>query len=149
MTAPAAGWYPDPAGSGGQRWWNGSTWGEQVQPAPQQAVQSGVQWPAAQQQGAPGQQWAPQQQQWAASQQAPHWGAQQAPQGFLRRNGLSLASLVSSALLVVLAATAGIVVIAVLPIFLAVAAVKNKEQLAWPAVGVAAAVAIFALINFA
>jgi hypothetical protein len=23
---PPAGWYPDPAGSGGQRWWNGTAW---------------------------------------------------------------------------------------------------------------------------
>jgi hypothetical protein len=28
-TAPA-GWYPDPAGSGAHRWWNGSGWSEHV-----------------------------------------------------------------------------------------------------------------------
>lgn len=32
--APPAGWYPDPAGSGGQRWWDGSKWTETVQPGP-------------------------------------------------------------------------------------------------------------------
>ncbi|MCS5715552.1 DUF2510 domain-containing protein [Herbiconiux sp. CPCC 205716] len=32
----AAGWYDDPAGSGGLRWWDGSRWSENVQPAAQQ-----------------------------------------------------------------------------------------------------------------
>jgi len=45
MTTSPAGWYPDPAGSGGLRWWNGVEWGEQVQPAPQ--------WGATQQPAAP------------------------------------------------------------------------------------------------
>jgi Protein of unknown function (DUF2510) len=26
--APKAGWYPDPAGSGGQRYWNGRQWSD-------------------------------------------------------------------------------------------------------------------------
>jgi len=30
---PPPGWYPDPAGSGGSRWWNGQGWTEHVQPA--------------------------------------------------------------------------------------------------------------------
>jgi uncharacterized protein YxjI len=29
---PPSGWYPDPAGSGGSRWWNGQGWTEHVQP---------------------------------------------------------------------------------------------------------------------
>ena len=143
MTTTPAGWYPDPAGSGGMRWWNGSTWGEQVQPAPQPAAQSGQPWPA----GQPAQPWAPYQQQ-AAGPGAPQWGGQQAPQGFAKQNVVSLISFAVSALLVVLAATAHVVVFAVLPIFLAVAAVQKKEPLAWPAVGVAAAVAVFAFTAF-
>src|SRR4051812_4500565 len=35
-----AGWYPDPKGGGGQRYWDGTRWTEQVQ-APQQAPAPG------------------------------------------------------------------------------------------------------------
>jgi uncharacterized protein YxjI len=31
---PPPAWYPDPAGSGGSRWWDGQRWSEQVPPAP-------------------------------------------------------------------------------------------------------------------
>jgi hypothetical protein len=29
---PVPGWYPDPQGSGQQRWWDGTTWTSQYQP---------------------------------------------------------------------------------------------------------------------
>ena len=35
---PAAGWYPDPYGSGALRWWDGSRWGEQLAPAASPSV---------------------------------------------------------------------------------------------------------------
>jgi len=31
---PPAGWYPDPQGTGGQRWWNGSAWSAQTRATP-------------------------------------------------------------------------------------------------------------------
>lgn len=34
MTNVPAGWYPDPAGSPLQRWWDGSNWSQTTQPAP-------------------------------------------------------------------------------------------------------------------
>lgn len=32
MTAPAAGWYNDPADGAALRWWDGATWTEHVRP---------------------------------------------------------------------------------------------------------------------
>lgn len=37
-TAPAAGWYPDPAGPASSRWWDGAAWTDHVQPAAVAAV---------------------------------------------------------------------------------------------------------------
>lgn len=42
--APAAGWYPDPSNPSQQRWWDGSTWGDQTAPgarSPQAGLQYG------------------------------------------------------------------------------------------------------------
>jgi len=33
QTPPPPNWYPDPAGSGGTRWWDGQAWTDHVQPA--------------------------------------------------------------------------------------------------------------------
>jgi hypothetical protein len=38
MTTPAAGWYPDPAGTFEQRWWDGQKWSDAVLNAGQQTV---------------------------------------------------------------------------------------------------------------
>ncbi len=38
MTTPVAGWYADPTGTFEQRWWNGTTWTDQVMHAGQQTV---------------------------------------------------------------------------------------------------------------
>lgn len=41
--AVPAGWYPDPAGSPSQRWWNGSSWSDSVQERPAQSPYGAVQ----------------------------------------------------------------------------------------------------------
>jgi hypothetical protein len=35
--AAPPGWYPDPAGNGGQRYWNGSAWSDPPPPRPKKA----------------------------------------------------------------------------------------------------------------
>ena len=156
MSTPVAGWYPDPAGSGGLRWWNGVAWSDQVQPAAQPVAQPGAagqqwgtdqHWGAGQQWGA-GQPWTPgapgaPAQQWAGQQ------AKQAPVGIAQRNRNSLIVAVIAVVYVVLAATVHIVVLGILPVLFGVRAVQAKEPLAWPAVVVAAGVLVFALLNFA
>ena len=130
MTTPAAGWYPDPAGSGGMRWWDGVAWGDQVQPAPQPVAQPGAApgepWHVAHQGNAaqaPGQQWnagqpwnagAPPQQQWTGQ------PAQQAPATFAQRNKNSLIVAAIAIIYVVLAAAAHIVILGFLPVLFAV-----------------------------
>jgi hypothetical protein len=37
---PAAGWFPDPAGSHGERWWTGAVWSEHVRPFQPQVAQA-------------------------------------------------------------------------------------------------------------
>jgi hypothetical protein len=46
-TAPAEGWYPDPAGGSGLRWWTGVTWTDQTRastPAPVTALPAPTAW---------------------------------------------------------------------------------------------------------
>ena len=46
-SGPAAGWYPDPEVPGGQRYWDGTQWGEQRPPASEGPEASGWQTPPA------------------------------------------------------------------------------------------------------
>jgi hypothetical protein len=38
---PPAGWYPDPSGPEGKRWWDGQAWSSATMPPPVQAVAAG------------------------------------------------------------------------------------------------------------
>ena len=44
-TVPPAGWYTDPSGQPGQRWWDGASWTHQTQPMPQPAQPVQHAWP--------------------------------------------------------------------------------------------------------
>jgi hypothetical protein len=122
------------------RWWNGTAWGDLVQPAPQPLVQPGA---------APGQPWGggqPAGQQWgvgAPPQQGTSQPARSAPAEFAKRNTNSLVAGVLVVLCVLIAATMDYVVFAIVPAVFAARAVQAKEPLAWPATGIAAAVLIW------
>ena len=73
MTNVPAGWYPDPAGSPQQRWWDGSHWSQTTQATPTANPYASTTNP-----------YAPMQPYGAVQPYAPagsHYGAQQAPEG--------------------------------------------------------------------
>ena len=151
MSSPAPDWYPDPAQSGGTRWWDGRAWTEQVAAptAPPQQAWGGQQQPWGAGQPAPGQPWGPAgQQPWGATGQP--WGAtaQGAPRGWLKRNTLSLATVGVVLLYLLLLAFAHLAVLGILPIVLAVRALRGKEPMAVPATVVAGLAFVLALYEF-
>ncbi|WP_369139216.1 DUF2510 domain-containing protein [Modestobacter versicolor] len=137
MTTSPAGWYPDPAGSGGTRWWDGTSWGEHVQPAVQ-PVASAPPWDATR----------PADQQWGAGSAQPWAGTPEpaAPQTFLKRNTSSLAALALVVVCVLIAVTTDYIVFAFIPAIVAITAVQKKEPLAWPALGIGVALVIWRFI---
>ncbi|MBB3677646.1 DUF2510 domain-containing protein [Modestobacter versicolor] len=152
MTTTPAGWYPDPAGSGGQRWWDGASWGDQVQPAQQPVAAPGQPWDAA-----PAQPWGaaqptgqPTGQQWGAgatgSQPWTPAAEPAGPQSFVKRNTASLIALGLVLVCVLIAATTDYIVFAFIPAIVAVQAVQKKEPLAWPALGIGIALVIWRFI---
>ncbi|HWE55620.1 MAG TPA: DUF2510 domain-containing protein [Acidimicrobiales bacterium] len=166
--APPAGWHPDPANptSGAQRYWDGNQWTEQVRPAPvappsyppPPAASGSANYPTYDSPPPYGQQ--PFGQQPPFGQQSPfgqqpfgqqppfggppsygQWGGGQ-PQSLAAANRFSAIAVGVSILYLVIAATAHIVILGILPIGMAIRAMSRKEKLA----PVALVFAIVALI---
>lgn len=143
MTQAVAGWYPDPAGSSAQRWWDGQQWTDQLQAAPQPSfAQPGS--------GAPGSSQPPYgqqpyghqpygqqpygQQPYGQPGYGPHYGqpAYQptAPGSLWHRNQYSFITMIVSIIYIAIAFEAHFVLIGVVPILMTIRAFGRKEKLA-------------------
>lgn len=140
VSSPRAGWYPDPSGAQGERWWNGAAWSDDTRvtpPAP--GAGPGLAPP-------PYQPAAPDQPGQSGGQPGAGYGGYgayggpaQTPGGtsWASRNSLSLATIGIVVVYALLLHYAHVVFLGILPILLSVRAVRRKEQLAVPAVVVA------------
>ena len=135
MTSPPPGWYPDPAGTGGTRWWDGVTWADHVTRALPSGPTVVQQTPYA---GSP-----------MGNVVGPGVPVRPQPRTWLERNRASLAVLGLVALYLVTLRTVHVVVLGVLPAVLAVRAVREREPLAVPAAVLAGCSVAFALYELA
>jgi hypothetical protein len=131
-----AGWYPDPSGAPGQRWWDGGAWSTNVAPAPPQPVGS-----AAVPVGAVGSASMP-----VAGGQptaSPYMYPTGTPQGYpggaggRSRHHYSLYTLAVVAIYVVVAVATHIVFLGIFPLILAYRSTRDHEPLAPLAIGAA------------
>jgi len=137
-----AGWYPDPAGSPDERWWDGTRWSPQTRPS--STVRTGYATPAAPQPdyqtpqvyGQPVYTQNP-------YQNSPSYGfpASQPQLSFYRRNRYSVMALGFAFLYLVLAFGAHFVVIGIVPVLMAFRAFRAGERMA-PLAAVAGGLAI-------
>ena len=151
MTTPAAGWYTDPAGTGGVRWWDGYRWTGNIHPPagypptgypPTGYPPAGYRPAGPDSTGDPTVADAGRQQTFKPG---PGYGGTGSSASLLQRNRLSLIAVAVIAGYAVLAFVVHIVLFGLLPILFAVRAVRAREPLAVPAVVLSALVLVFAL----
>lgn len=145
MTSQApAGWYPDPSGAPGQRWWDGAAWSTSVSPAVPQPVESahvpdsrfgGTTLPAT-----------------TAGSPSPYVypGAQQGmPAGAGSGNRFALITFGVVALYIVIAMETRVVIFGFLPLMFSLRSRRQREPLAPLAIGAAVlAIAVAAIRIF-
>ena len=150
VTSPAPGWYPDPSGRPGERWWNGGSWTDDVRETQNRPAQPATQVDAPHGWDGFGNPAAPPAAPPPAYNAPPRYATAAPPQrSWVKQNGYSLATVgVVIAYLLVLA-FAGIVFLGILPIFMAYSAVQRKEPLRWAAVGIAVIAIVFAIYELA
>ena len=123
---PPAGWYPDPSGAQGTRWWDGQRWTDHTQqatPTPAPVATAPGQPPT-----------------YGAA--APTWAQNAKPRG---TNHYALITFGIVAVYLVLAAATRIVFIGILPIVMSLRSQQRREPLAPLAIGAAVVSVIIAL----
>ena len=140
-----AGWYPDPAGSPDERWWDGTRWSPQTRPS---TVRTGYPAPTATQPGpdysTPSVYGQPVYSHGGYQSGGPSpygFPAGQPQLSFYRRNRYSVMALGFAFLYLVLAFGAHFVVIGIVPVLMAFRAFRARERMA-PLAAVAAGLAI-------
>jgi len=139
MTEAVAGWYPDPAGSPAHRWWDGARWTDQLQPAdPAAGARQGL---PAYAQPAGGQPPYGQLPYGQLPYGQPAYGMPARPSSGWQRNQMSYITMIIAAAYLVIALTANVVFIGILPVLMTVRAFNRKEKLA-PVAAVCAGIAV-------